>query len=73
VASKRGRRRRECQRKLPYEAEWRALAARARLMKRNPTLAELQPYRCTFGDHWHLGRRPYRVRQAIAAKRAARG
>jgi hypothetical protein len=67
VASKRRERRRSCESKIRYETLESALAAR---WGTNRRLNErLGAYRCAFGDHFHLGHNPARVRQAIADRR----
>jgi len=62
MASKRRQRRRSCGAKVRYTRGDAMFAARE--IGRG-----LHAYRCDFGDHWHIGHPPSKVRQAIAARR----
>ena len=66
MSSKRRRRRRECGDKHHYADEAEALEAARRRAKAGH---RVEPYKCQFGPHWHIGHRPRKVRQAMAARR----
>lgn len=69
MSSKRRLRRRACEQKASYPTLADAMAHKASLRHRKGE--HVHAYKCDFGDHWHVGHVPWRVRQAIAAKRRA--
>lgn len=66
MASKRHKRWKECSRKRVYDATG-AVAAVNSLRKSGEV--NIGAYRCSFCGNWHVGHRPYKVRQKIQARR----
>jgi hypothetical protein len=66
MASKRAKRRKDCGGKVQYSSQTRAVGALIVINKREAS--GMHSYKCPFGNHWHLGHAPKRVRQAIRDK-----
>jgi hypothetical protein len=62
MASKRRQRRRACEGKIPHASEQAAHAALWRLQNAGKARPGTRVYRCPFGNHWHVGTRPGRLR-----------
>ena len=52
-----------CDRKLPYDTIEAAEFVLRSMREKGKAHEGLQPYRCPYGDHWHLGRKHKRERQ----------
>jgi hypothetical protein len=70
MASKRRKRRAECGQKHRLTKD--AALSRATKMRRVYPGQYFDAYQCPHGDHWHVGHRPKKVRQAIASRRKYR-
>jgi hypothetical protein len=67
VASKRRLRQKACVGKIQYATFDEAMVVCIRV--RRQLQENVHPYRCPFGQHFHTGHQPYRVKQAIAIRR----
>lgn len=68
LGSKRAQRRRKCGNKIPYSTREEAIAAAIDSRKKTPGLI-VDAYKCSYGDHWHRGRRPKSVDRIINKRR----
>lgn len=71
MASKRRLRRKACTGKEPYPD--RVNAAQAAKRSSQATHTTIWPYKCEFGNHWHIGHPPARVWRAVRQSLEARG
>ena len=69
MSSRRAERRRACESKTAYNTPDAASANVNRLRRSGE---RVHVYKCEFGNHFHVGHLPWRMRQAIAAKRRAK-
>jgi hypothetical protein len=67
MSSKRHQRRKACGHKQPHPDQAGAVQQLISL-KHNKGDYGLVTYKCPFGNHWHVGHPPRKVRQALAAK-----
>lgn len=58
MSSKRRIRRRQCKSKKVYADEGQAAAAIRLMDQRGIARTGLHAYKCPFGNHWHVGRKP---------------
>ena len=68
MASKRGVKRKQCAGKVPRTQE--SAMREATRMRRTKTGQAFDAYLCKVCGNWHVGHRPKKVRQAIAARRS---
>lgn len=71
MASKRGQKRRKCQRKHRFTNEADAVKAAIDMRKKHPG-STLDAYRCGLCGGWHVGNRPKRVQQSINSRKEDR-
>lgn len=66
MSSKRHMRRKACGDKQPHQDQ--SSAVRHLISLKYKGEFGMVTYKCPFGNHWHVGHPPRRVRQALAAK-----
>lgn len=67
MASKRRQRRKACEKKKKYDKQT-AYAVALKMRHAKPG-QRIDAYLCPLCKQWHVGHRPYRVQQAISARR----
>ncbi len=63
MSSKRGKRRKSCKGKVRYTTRQEAINAAFLITQQAGS--NLAAYHCRFGDHWHIGHTPKKIREAI--------
>lgn len=67
MSSKRNLRRQSCEGKIRFTFKQDAIAAACSY--RHAYGGDVQPYKCSFGNHYHIGHTPSRIKRIIRQRR----